>query len=152
MKIYLDNSCYNRPFDERTLMNVKMECDALASIHNGIRTGIYDLVWSYMNEYENDSNPYDNRRESIQSWKHYAKEICYQNEMIIKRSEEIQSLNVKPKDAAHLACAIESKCNYFIATDYPLVRKAALFSDISIINPINFILEMEKYYETRIPT
>jgi predicted nucleic acid-binding protein len=131
MKIYLDNSCYNRPFDERTLLSVQMESDASSEILRGVRAGIYDLVWSYMNEYENSSNPHEDRYESTQKWKHRAKEFCHPSEMILKRSKEIQSLNVKPKDAAHIACAIESKCNYFISTDYSLLRKAALFSDIN---------------------
>ena len=50
-------------------------------------------------------------------------------------------LGIKPKDALHLACAIESGCDYFITTDKGLINKAV--PDIKIINPIDFVREME---------
>jgi predicted nucleic acid-binding protein len=123
-----------------------MESDASLEIQRGVRASIYDLVWSYMNDFENSSNPHEAGRKSIQEWKHRAKEFCDKNDEILKRGEEIQRFNIKPKDALHLACAIESKCDYFISTDYSLVRKAALFSEISVVNPTNFIFEMEEHY------
>jgi predicted nucleic acid-binding protein len=146
MKIYLDNCCYNRPFDDNELVTVQLEADAKLQIQRRIRDGIYDLVWSYMNEYENNSNPHQNRRESIQKWRHIAKEICRSSDMILKRGEEIQKMNIKRYDALHLACAIESKCTYFISTDYLLIRKNTSLPEICIINPINFLLKMEEHY------
>ncbi|MDR2651399.1 MAG: hypothetical protein LBC68_03665, partial [Prevotellaceae bacterium] len=68
---------------------------------------------------------------------------------IIKRSEELQKLNIKQKDSLHIACAIESQCDFFISTDYTLIRKSKNLSGISVINPINFILEMEERYDER---
>jgi predicted nucleic acid-binding protein len=144
MKIYFDNCCYNRPFDEKVLKTIQLEAEAKLHIQSKIRNGIYDLVWSYMNEYENNCNCDKNRRESIQNWAdHNAKENCEPSDMILKRGKEIQKLNIRQKDALHLACAIESKCTYFVTTDYLLIRKDKLFSEIRIINPINFLLEME---------
>jgi predicted nucleic acid-binding protein len=144
MKIYFDNCCYNRPFDEKTLITIQLESDAKILIQHRVNHGIYDVVWSYMNEYENNFNPYKDRRHSIQKWaEHNTKEFCYPSDIILKRGEKIQKLNIRKKDALHLACAIESSCDYFITTDYLLIRKNKLFSEIRIINPINFLLEME---------
>jgi hypothetical protein len=66
-----------------------------------------------MNEYENNCTPHKDRRDSIKNWaEQNAKEFCCSNDVIMKRSEEIQKLNIKKKDALHLACTIESKCTY----------------------------------------
>ena len=48
---------------------------------------------------------------------------------------------IKAKDALHLACAIESGCDYFITTDKGLTNKSV--DNIIIINPIDFVREME---------
>ena len=47
MKIYLDNCCYNRPFDDQSQMKIHLETQAKLYIQRQIRDGVYDLVWSY---------------------------------------------------------------------------------------------------------
>jgi hypothetical protein len=144
MRVYLDNCCYNRPFDDQEQMSVRLEAAAKLHIQAAIRAGIYDLVWSYMNEYENNDNPYDDRRESIQVWEQIALERCQPSERILYRGQEIQQQKIRQKDALNLACAVESGCAYFITTDKPLLKKQPLFDRISIINPIDFVRRMEE--------
>ena len=52
MKIYLDNCCYNRPFDDQTQMKIHLETQAKLYIQAKIKEGAYDLVWSYILDYE----------------------------------------------------------------------------------------------------
>jgi predicted nucleic acid-binding protein len=144
MRVYLDNCCYNRPFDEQEQMSVRLEATAKLHIQAAIRAGVYDLVWSYMNEYENNDNPYDDRRESIQVWEQIATEHCEPSDLILRRGQEIQQQKIRQKDALNLACAIESGCAYFITTDKPLLKKRTLFDSIIIINPIDFVRRMEE--------
>jgi hypothetical protein len=143
-KVYLDNCAYNRPFDDKEQLTIKMEADAKLHIQDEIRNGKYDLVWSYMNEYENNDNPYDDKREAIQAWEGIAKQICVPNKTILERGKEIQQKKIKPKDSLNISCAIESECEYFITTDILLLKKQALFCEIKIINPIDFVREMEE--------
>lgn len=53
MKIYLDNCCYNRPFDDQSQIRIHLETQAKLYIQSKIREGTYDLVWSYILDYEN---------------------------------------------------------------------------------------------------
>ncbi len=53
MKIYLDNCCYNRPFDDQSQIKINLEAQAKLYIQAKIREGAYDLVWSYILDYEN---------------------------------------------------------------------------------------------------
>jgi len=141
--IYLDNCAYNRPFDDKSQLSIRMEAEAKLKIQEDIRSGVYELAWSYMNEYENNDNPYGDKRESIGMWEHIARHICIPNEKILERGKQIQQVAINPKDSLNLACAIESGCRYFITTDKALLRKNDLLSDIEIINPIDFIRKEE---------
>ena len=113
-------------------------------IQENIRKGVYELVWSYMNEYENNENPYSDKSEAIRVWENIAAHICLPDNNVLKNGKQIQQISIKPKDALNLACAIKSGCRYYITTDKALLRKAELFSEITIINPIDFIRNEEE--------
>jgi predicted nucleic acid-binding protein len=144
IRVYLDNCAYNRPFDDKDQMTIKMESEAKLKIQENIRKGVYELIWSYMNKYENNDNPYDEKREAIGVWGQIATHICLPNERILEKGIEIQQMTIKPKDSLNLACAIKSGCRYFITTDKALLKKAGLLSEIEIINPIDFIRNEEE--------
>ena len=72
MKIYLDNCLFNRPFDEQSHIRIRLETEAKLAIQEEIRRGTYPLVWSYILDYENSKNPFQERKEQIMKWKKYA--------------------------------------------------------------------------------
>ncbi|MDR2705066.1 MAG: hypothetical protein LBC02_04735 [Planctomycetaceae bacterium] len=147
IKLYLDNCSYNRPFDDRKQLTVRLEISAKLYIQNQIKDGVYELVWSYMNDYENGNNPYEEKREAIMIWREIANYICESSEMIREKGKHIQKFDIKVKDALHWACAISSKCEYFITTDGFLLKKKKGFQEIELINPVDFIREMENKNE-----
>ena len=143
MKIYLDNCCYNRPFDTQSQRLVVLETQAKLFIQAGVKQGLYDLVWSFMLESENEENEQTEKRNVIASWGDIANEYCGSSSDILEQGRKYMQFGLKHKDALHLACAIKSGCNYFITTDKKLIRKNDKIDGIEIVNPITFILEME---------
>lgn len=141
MKIYLDNCCFNRPFDNQTQVKIYLETQAKLFIQQEILDEHYELVWSYILEYENMQNPYEIRRKSIIGWKEMAIETIFANEKILQYAEQLKSQNIRTKDALHISCAVFSKCHYFITTDKKLLNFNV--DEIKIISPINFVNEME---------
>ena len=117
-KIYLDICTYNRPFDIQAQMKIRLETEAKLFIQAGIRSGAYDMVWSYMHDFENNASPYEEKKQSIGAWKTLANEYCPSSDDILKAGQEIQKLGIKPKDALHIACAVSLGCDYFIAGVY----------------------------------
>src|SRR5438477_243082 len=105
MKLYLDNCCFNRPFDEQNQMRIRLEAEAKLYIQAQIFDNKYKLVWSYMVEYENLFNPHEERRNAIQNWKKKATTEIIESEKIITLAERYMKHGVKAKDALHLACA-----------------------------------------------
>ncbi|MDO4487042.1 MAG: PIN domain-containing protein [Bacillota bacterium] len=142
MRIYLDNCCYNRPFDEQDQIQVKLETLAKLHIQEQIRLGKHDLVWSNVLDYENMQNPFDERRESIAPWRKIAVEIVSsESEDTLTLAESLEKEHhFKTYDALHVACAIKANCSYFITTDKKLIREN--ISKIRIVNPVMFIDEM----------
>jgi len=57
MRIYLDHCAYNRPFDDQNNIRNQLETSAKLYIQDQIKQGKYDLVWSYMSDFENNNNP-----------------------------------------------------------------------------------------------
>ena len=136
-RIYLDNCCFNRPYDDQTYFLVQLETEAKLFVQKSILNNKFELVWSYILDYENSANPYNNRKQSISKWKTIAVLDVDPSETILRCAKEIMQKGIKKKDALHIACAIEAKCNYFLTTDKKLIRTP--FDKIIVINSIDFI-------------
>jgi hypothetical protein len=65
MKIYLDNCCFNRPFDDQKQIRIMLETEAKLRVQRDVLRGKFALIWSYILEAENNANPFDERREAI---------------------------------------------------------------------------------------
>ncbi len=141
MRIYLDVCTFNRPFDDQKQLKIKLETEAKLFIQQSIISGIHELVWSYILEYENSRNLFDDRRNSIADWKKTAKVHCTENDEIIKYAENLCRKNIRAKDALHIACSVYTKSDYLITTDKQLFNLKV--DDMRIINPLAFLNEIE---------
>jgi len=137
----LDNCSFNRPYDDQSLLKNYLEAEAKTYIQKEILQNNFELVWSYVMDYEISFNPFFDRRNQILKWKEIAVVDISESEKIIAAANDINNKNVKPKDSLHIACAIEAKCDYFITTDNKILNK--IIENIVIIDPINFIREYE---------
>ena len=141
LKIYLDNCCYNRPFDDQSQMKIRLETEAKLYIQAAIKENKYLLIWSYMLDFENSVNPYEDSKNAISPWKYIAHEYCPSSDEILSLGRDIMKFGIKEKDSLHIACALTSVCDYFITTDRKLLNKP--ITKIKVMNPIDFILETE---------
>jgi predicted nucleic acid-binding protein len=123
-------------------LKIKLETEAKLFIQQGILNEKYDLVWSYILEYENNQNRFDDKRNAIYDWKRIAKIHCTENDEIIEYAEKLQKINIRTKDSLHIACSVYTNSDYFITTDKQLFKLR--LREIKIINPLNFINELEE--------
>jgi len=142
-KIYLDNCCYNGPYDEQSQALIVLETEAKLFIQEKVELGVYTLVWSFMLDSENDDNPSVEKREAIKLWKNIAGEYCAASPDVLAVAKEYAKVGLKHKDAIHLSCAVKHGCDYLITTDKRFSKKNALVTEIEIVNPTTFILETE---------
>lgn len=140
-KIYLDNCCFNRPYDDQSYLTTYLESQAKLYVQKEILNGTFELTWSYILDYENSANPYEERKKSIVAWRNIAKIRVGSSEDVDMISNEIMKNGIRKKDALHIACAIKAKCGYFLTTDKKLLNKD--FKEIILINPLDFVRRLE---------
>lgn len=143
LKVYLDNCCYNRPFDDQSQIRIHLEAQAKLYIQAKIREGSYELVWSYILDYENVKNPYEEKRLAIAPWKKISS-LCgtEETEDILLFAESLAEKGIKTYDALHISCAVAAHCEYYITTDKKLLNTQ--IPKIKIVDPIVFVNEMEE--------
>lgn len=142
MKLYLDNCCFNRPFDDQTQIRIRLETEAKLKIQEEIRSGRFELIWSYILDYENNKNPFQERKEQIKAWREYAALDIQENPEIIEMGNSLTKKGFMKIDSLHIATAIFSECNYFLTTDDKILNKARLLEGILVNDPIGFIKEV----------
>ncbi len=141
MLLYLDNCCFNRPYDDQTQAKIYLETQAKLYIQDGILTGKYQLIWSYILQFENDENPYIAHKHEIKKWKNQSSVLCGASDFIIATAKHYQSHGLHAKDALHCACAVSVNADYFITTDKQLIKKTQAITELKVINPLTFIQE-----------
>ena len=149
MRIYLDNCCYNRPYDDQLQMRIHLDTEAKLHIQDMVKNNELELVTSYMLDYENAKNRFWHKRQAISEFMN-ENEAYYvsqdRNEEAIQIAEENKKTGVKNADALHVACAILAKSNYFITTDDRLLKYRS--EKVEIVTPGEFVRRVEeKKYE-----
>ncbi|MCD7855031.1 MAG: hypothetical protein LUG66_05385 [Clostridiales bacterium] len=140
----MDNGCYNRPYDDQTQLRISLETQEKLYIQDNIKNNKFELVTSYILLYENSENPYEMRKRSILEFiqNNSCIHIDYDRaEEVKSEAESIMKTGIKMKDAYHVACAVMAASDYFITTDKRLLKYKS--SKIQLLNPIDFIEEME---------
>jgi len=142
MKVYLDNCCFNRPYDDQSHLRIRLEAEAKLNIQEEIRNRAYVLVWSYMLDYENSKNPFRERREQISKWRRYAAEDIIESEDVLSAAGKLHENGIKKIDSLHIACAIKAGADYFLTTDDGILKKATLIQGVHVTDPIGLIKEV----------
>lgn len=144
LKLYLDNCCYNRPFDDLTQEKVNLEASAIETIFRMHINKEIEIYKSMAIDFEISKINYENKRRQVEDFYDAIEsiEIDYSQE-IKQRAFELREYNIKDMDSLHLSFAESKNVDYFITTDRLLInasKRAKL--KIKVINPIEFIMEV----------
>lgn len=142
MRIYLDNCCFNRPFDDQSQIRIMLEAEAKLKVQDDIWEKKFELVWSYILEAENMANPFEERRKAISDWRQQAIMKITENNTILNKAKNLNKIGLHSKDALHISCAIFAGCSYFLTTDDKILNKNNEIEEIMVIDPIAFIKEV----------
>ena len=140
LKIYLDNCCYGRPFDDLSQEKIKNEATAKMYIQSLIKYKSLVLYSSYMLSLEISEIPFESNKEHIMRFVNDYAEFFVSSEReneILPLTNEIMKTGIKRKDAVHLACSIIAECDYFITTDKRVLNYKT--DKLKILNPIEFV-------------
>lgn len=141
MRVYLDNCCYNRPFDEQAQPVVRLETEAKLLVQSLMRKCVVEYAWSFVLRMEVLRNPDFQRKKAIADWADGAAVDVAPSERIRMRGREFEAQGVKPTDALHLACAEFAGCDWFFTVDRGILKKIRNVGTMKVANPVEFILE-----------
>ena len=140
LKCYLDMCVFNRPFDDQSDLRVKLETVACQMIFEKIQKKEVELVWSFMLEFENELNPFTERKNEIALLSRLARHTVEPNQDILAKAEGVEQCGIKGNDAVHLACALISDCGYFVTCDDRIIQRSeSLDLRILVCNSLEFI-------------
>ena len=85
---------YNRPFDDQSDLRVKLETVACKMFFEKIQMSEIELTWSFMLEFENELNPFTERRSEISLISILATNIVKPNQDILAKAEEVERCGI----------------------------------------------------------
>lgn len=144
VKVYLDTSVYNRPFDDQSQTRIRLEAEAFLSIVEKAVSGAVTIVGSSTLLYENSRNPFAERKERVSSFLDMAAKVVKASEAVRKRAISLESLGIDPIDALHLACAEAGGAEYFVTCDDDILKRAKknqAVLKVAVRSPLAFVLE-----------
>ena len=146
--IYLDNCCYNRPFDERSNIKNYLEREAVLLImqmayEGKSRVPGFRIVGSDVLLKEMRMIPDIEKRRDIELlYRAVISDEIKLNDRIADRAKQImQQSSIRAFDSLHLASA-EVGADVLLTTDIKFMKAAnRMGTSIRVLNPVSFILE-----------
>ena len=144
LKIYLDNCCYNRPFDVLTQERLRLESEAIVSIVKLAESNQIRILGSKFIEMEMNNNRNELKKMKSQNLYQIIHEDIPLTLEVEARSEKIMnSSNIRLFDSLHIAIAESAGVDILLTTDDKLEKLASnLDLKLRAMNPLKFVLEM----------
>lgn len=144
MKIYLDNCCYNRPFDDQTQERIHLESEAILTVLQRGQSGIYEIVGSDVLQLEIERMHDVVKKQRVKDlYKVSDMHILYTEE-IKERAKEIRKQSrIKTFDSLHIASAEVGEVDVMLTTDDKVEKMSGkLDLKIKVMNPLKFAWEV----------
>jgi len=144
MKIYLDVSCLNRPFDDQRQARIRLEAEAITVLFELIDENEIVSVSSEMAEIEINAMPDGDRRRKVKQLLPPSDDIIKLTPGIYRRASSLEKLGFKPADAVHVAAAERISADFMLTCDDRLCRGARRHNAslrTRIMNVVDFVRE-----------
>ena len=144
MRIYLDNCCFNRPFDMQNQDIIILESEAVLTIIERCAKNDDWLFFSsdiLNDEMDNIIDPV--KKQNVLCLYNFAEEHIELNADILKRAFDLQSFNFGSYDALHLASAENGGADVFLTTDRKLIKHTEKVDlHVGVFNPFVWLSEV----------
>ena len=146
MRLYIDLSCFNRPFDDQGQERVRLETEAVLSVLTRLLQGKDTLLWSWAISFENGKHPKPDRRDEIAVWEARSELLIPVSAALQARAVEFGRSGVSALDAVHLASAEAGGAGLFLTCDDALLKRAArLGLGLRVLNTVAYLKEVTSH-------
>ena len=144
MKIYLDVSCLNRPFDDQTQPRIRLESDAVTIILGQIDAGIWELKSSRMAEIEVAAIADATRRRRV--FLLLPEDRMELSPPVFDRARRLVDRGLHAADAVHVAAAEFLGADVLLTCDDRLLRRCGRMTDelrVKVASPVQWLQEQD---------
>jgi predicted nucleic acid-binding protein len=145
LKLYLDNCCFNRPYDDQTQEKIHLEGDAILAIIRKTKEENGEIFGSPALDLEIGQITNDEKKERVK----YFYEQTINNRMeynknIFNRAKELSEQSIiRTLDRFHLAFAENIDADVLLTTDMKFEKACSKLNlKIKVMNPLNYFLEV----------
>jgi len=124
MKVYVDVSCLDRPFDDQWQQRIRLETEAVALLFDPFASGIWRHVSSDMALVEIAAMPDRDRQRRVRSLLPGSEDIITLSPAIYRRAESLIALGFRQADATHVAAAEAQGADVLLTCDDKLLNRA----------------------------
>jgi hypothetical protein len=117
VRIYLDNCCLGRPFDDQTQDRVRLEAESVVIAMGHFWSGDWTWVASPAAYEENERDRDEKRRRAIRSLLQFVGSTVFLDQEDVDEAVNLQSLGFGHYDSFHLVAARKGRCDVFLTTD-----------------------------------
>jgi predicted nucleic acid-binding protein len=152
VKLYLNVSCLNRPFDDQEQARIRLEAAAVGMILERVDEGRWIHVSSEMARIEIDANPDLKRRARVQLLLPEAGQVVKLTPAIFARAAALEGLGFKAADAVHVAAAEEAAADVLLSCDDRFCRTGQRHAKrlrVLLQNPLKWLDEVERGPDAR---
>ncbi len=150
MKIYFDNCCYNRLFDDRSNIKNYLEREAVLIVMQKAFENELEIIGSDILEIEISKIKNDEKRNDVEGIYHALVSDSVKATLEVKeRAVRIRELsNIRNFDSLHLASA-ELSSDVLLTTDMKFLKGCRRMDlEIEVKNPVEFVMEVFGYDES----
>ena len=142
MRVYLNTSALNRPFDDLSRERVRLEAEAVTLLLAAIERRAVEWVTSEYLVFEVSRIPDPERRHRVASFVGLASEALPVSSAVVMRARELEKHGLRGLDSLHVAAAEAARCDYLVTTDDRMVRrasKAGAATRVAIVTPMQAV-------------
>jgi predicted nucleic acid-binding protein len=147
-RLYLDNCCYNRPYDDLTQERIHLESEAIVAIIKRGRQHIDEIVGSDIIDLEMEQSDDESRKEKVKILYAVIVDKAHYDKSVYDRSVEIKCMNkaIRSMDSLHLASAESGHADILLTTDDKFERACAKIKlGVTVMNPLKYMMEVMQY-------
>ncbi len=144
MKVYLDVSCLNRPFDDQRQPRIRLEAEAVAVILEEFESGDWRHISSEMVDIEVEATQNEERYRRVIALLPDENDSIPLSEGVFLRATTLEELGFKAADATHIAAAEAGAANVLLTCDDRMLNRARRLKGqlrVRVENPVNWLQE-----------
>lgn len=125
MRMYLNTSAWNRPFDDLSSSRVRLEAEAVAALLSAAEDGRLEIVGSDYLDFEVAQNPDAERMLRVQRIVDTCRRRVESPPRVAERARELERIGLRGVDALHVAAAEHAGVDALVTTDDRMLARVA---------------------------